>query len=440
MSIKPRFIISDLHLGEGQHSRHEDFDEQATENFVQFFTELSSLGGSRVIIYGDFIDFSQIQLDSKSTPPQKFLGATEAESTLRLQKAIAGHPDVFDALKKFLAIDGNELLLIPGNHDIDFAWNRVLKTLTRWIGATRKNFKFGMVYKEGGVFVTHGHQYSDDNQIDTPINFTFNRLNSCWGSYFVENFFNSLEDRYPLLDNARPTWKAALSAMLYDEVLVTGKFAAELLIFLKNFRIPLKDYVRTFIMGWQPKTRSMRHRDIDSFTDDFKVHVVRERLQELRGNPVFKREFDGVFQQLSETQWEQLFSRYSGIDYEIQDFLQNTESRPQSRGFFNRTDNYQEASKFIARHHEDTRVVVMGHTHDGMDAERFQMTDSTEEFSYFNSGTWTKSYNIPWWKLPGFETLVDPSGYSQNSSVIRCTGEDNDLEVIYFDRWQDALT
>ena len=440
MSIKPRFIISDLHLGEGQHSRHEDFDREATENFVQFLTELSSLGGARLIINGDFVDFPQIQLDSISTPPQKFLGTTESESTFRLQKAIAGHPGVFDALKHFLADKGNELVLIPGNHDVDFAWNRVLKTFTRRVGATRKNFKFGMVYKEGGMFVTHGHQYSDDNQLDTPINFTFNRLNSCWGNYFVEHFFNKLEDRYPLLDNARPTWKAALSALLYDEVLVTGQFAAELLIFLKNFRIPLKDYVRTFIMGWQPKTRSLRHRDVDSFTDDLQIHVVRERLQELRANPVFKREFNSVFQELSETQWEQLFSRYSGIDYELQDFLQNTESRPQSRGFFSRTDNYQEASKFIAHHHEGTRAVIMGHTHHGMDAKRFEMVDSAQEFSYFNSGTWTKSYTIPWWKLPDFESLADPSEYSQNSSIIRCVGEDDDLKVVYFDNWKDAVT
>ncbi len=440
MSVKPRFIISDLHLGEGLHSRHEDFDQEATEDFVQFLKELSSLGGARLIINGDLIDFPQIHLESKSAPPQKFLGTTESESTLRLQKAIAGHPEVFTALETFLDGHDNELVLIPGNHDIDFAWNRVLNTFTQRIGATHRNFKFGLVYKEGGLFVIHGHQYSDDNQIETPINFTFNRLNSCWGTYFVEHFFNSLEERYPLLDNARPMWKAALSALLCDDILVTGEFAAELLIFLKNFRIPLKDYVRTFIMGWQPKTRSLRHRDVESLTHDFKIHAVRERIQELCGNPDFKREFDKVFQDLSEMQWEQLFSRYNGSDYELQDFLQNIESRPQSRGFFHRTDNYQEASKLIARHHQDVRAVIMGHTHEGMDAERFTASNGTGEFSYFNSGTWTKSCDIPWWKLPSFESLVDPSEYTQNSSVLRCTGEDEKLDVSYFGTWKEAMS
>ena len=36
MNSKPRFIISDLHLGDG-HSVWEDFDVGCTENFVNFF-------------------------------------------------------------------------------------------------------------------------------------------------------------------------------------------------------------------------------------------------------------------------------------------------------------------------------------------------------------------------------------------------------------------
>ena len=85
---------------------------------------------------------------------------------------MAGHLDEFEALKNFLAQNGNELLLIPGNHDVDFCWNRVLKTFQQRISATDENFKFGMVYKEAGVYATHGHQYSDDNRIDVPVDFT----------------------------------------------------------------------------------------------------------------------------------------------------------------------------------------------------------------------------------------------------------------------------
>ncbi|PIE36253.1 hypothetical protein CSA56_00775 [candidate division KSB3 bacterium] len=437
--MKPRFIISDLHLGEGQQSQLEDFGEQASENFVQFFKEVSSLGGARVIINGDFIDFPQISLGTISEPPQKFLGTTEAESTLRLQKAIAAHPEEFDALQHFLDIKGNELLIIPGNHDVDFAWSRVLKTFMHRIGASRKNFKFGMVYKDDGVFVTHGHQYSDENRIDVPINFTFNRLNSCWGTYFVTHFFNKLEDRYPLLDNARPVWKTVLSAILFDEILVTGKFAAEFMLFLKNFRIPLNNYTRSAAMGWKPKTRLLRQGEVDRMLDDVKINALRERLQELRGNPKFQREFDSVFRELSETQWEQVFSPYSGADYEILDFVQNTESRPQSRGMFSNTDHYQQAASLIAQHHPDIRAVVMGHTHRAIKQKLLDVEGTKERVAYFNTGTWTKTYDTPWWKLPDLQTLIDPSEYTQNSGIVRYEGEGDDLQIAHFDTWQEAL-
>jgi len=439
VSVKPRFIISDLHLGEGQQNRLEDFDQQAAEQFVKFVDGVSKLGGVRLIINGDFIDFPQIILGTMSNPPQKFLGTTEPESVLRLQKAMAGHPDEFEALKNFLAEKGNELLVIPGNHDVDLAWNRVLGILMKRIGATPKNFKFGMVYKEEGVFVTHGHQYSDDNQIDVPINVTFNRLNSCWGTYFVEQFFNSVEERYPMLDNARPMWKTALSAMLYEDVLVTAKFAAELLIFLKNFRIPLKEYVQSSLFGLKPKTRTLRQMDMDAFTDGIRLNALRERLQELRGTPSFRREFDATLQHFSETQWEHIFARRSGVEYELLDLMQNTESRPQSRGFFSDTDNYQQAAKLIARHHPGTRYVVMGHTHTPIASKTFDSDGAAESFTYINTGTWTKTCDIPAWKLPKLQTLLDDSNYGQECGVVRCLGEDDSLDVTYFEHWEDAV-
>ncbi len=92
----------------------------------------------KVILNGDFIDFPQVIQGIKTTPPNRFLGTTEAESTLRLQKVIAGHAAEFNALKHFLTVKGNELLLISGNHDIDFAWNRVLFTFMQRIGAIQR--------------------------------------------------------------------------------------------------------------------------------------------------------------------------------------------------------------------------------------------------------------------------------------------------------------
>ncbi len=441
MATKPRFIISDLHLGAGHANRMEDFDEQASENFVTFFNAVSRLGGAKVVLNGDFIDFPQIPLDSISSPPLRFLGTTEAESTVRLQKVLAGHREECEAIKDFLSIQHNELLLIPGNHDIDFAWNRVLRTFMKHIGASSKNFKFGMVYKEGGVYVTHGHQYSDENQIDVPINFTFNRLNSCWGTHFVEQFFNTVEELYPLLDNARPMWKVALSAILHEELLVTAQFVGDFLIFLKNFRLPLKDFVRSSLLGWQPtKTRTLRQRDIDALTASIHIDALRQKIQELRENPEFRRGFDSVFEGLDNTQWEQVFVSHGNTEQELLGFVQNAESRPRSRALFSsKPDNYQQAAEYIARYHHGTRVVIMGHTHEPVQDKTLQVKDHEDTFLYYNTGTWTKTYRIPWWKLPGLDTLCEEEHYTPVFNVVRCTGEDEHLDVRYFEHWRDAV-
>ncbi|GAK58443.1 hypothetical protein U27_05417 [Candidatus Vecturithrix granuli] len=438
--MKPRFIISDLHLGDGRQSKLEDFDDQASENFIKFFEEISALGGVKIIINGDFIDFPQVQLGTMTTPPKRFLGTTEAESTLRLKKVIAGHPAEFNALKHFLTVKGNELLLIPGNHDVDFAWNRVLSTFMQRIGATSINFKFGMVYKEAGVYVTHGHQYSDDNQIDVPINFTFNRLNSCWGTHFVEHFFNQVEAQYHLLDNARPMWKVALSALLSEKILVTGRIAAEFLMFLKNFRMPLRDYMSSAIWGWRPKSRTLRPRDIETVTADIKLDTLREKIQERRENAEFRREFDIAFQELDDEQWERMLTSHGGTEYDMLKFVQSVESRPQSRSIFSQTDNYQQAARYIARYHKGTRAVIMGHTHKGMDAQLLEVEGTHEQFLYYNTGTWTRTYDIPWWKLPKLEKLLEPDLYQPMSGVIRCVGSWDNLSIKYVDHWNEALT
>lgn len=437
MSIKPRFIISDLHFGDGQ-STLEDFDATCTEQFVKFLGNVTVLGGAKLIINGDLIDFPQIPLAQKSPPPQPLLGTTEDESVERLQKSINGHPEEFAALQRFLAKPGNELVLIAGNHDIDFCWNRVLRLFRQRIGATDQNFHFGLVYKESGLFVTHGHQFSDDNRIDVPIELAYNRLNNCWGTVFVEQFFNRVEERYPLLDNARPTWKVALSAILHEELIVTAQFAATFLTFFKQFGMPLTEYVSSGLFGWKPKKRALRKRDVNAVLVHVPLDELRDRLQALRGNPKFKQEFDASFEMLEERQWTRLITPPENSAQSLRAQLQPEDTEIQSRDLFGHADNYQEAAKLIATHHPGVQVVVMGHTHTGLDAQALEQDAAA--CAYYNTGTWTRTYEIPWWQLPRIEKLANSRDFTSNSGVVRCTRERESFDVKYVESWDQALT
>jgi hypothetical protein len=274
-----------------------------------------------------------------------------------------------------------------------------------------------------------------------PIDFTFNRLNSCWGTLFVELFFNQVEERYPLLDNARPMWKVALSAILHEELLITGQFAANFLIFLKNFGMPLNEYLSTALFGWKPQARLrlVRRRDIGSLTETVHLAELRERLSALRDNPEFQQEFDAAFDDLNDQQWSHLISPSSATDQALTSFLQEIEPDSQTRALFSNTDNYQEAAKLIATHHPGTHVVVMGHTHVGMEAKTLKLDDRDGQIQYLNSGTWTKTYDIPWWQLPRVAKLENPALFTPSSGVVRCIGTSDNLEVRYFDSWQQAL-
>lgn len=434
MDNKPRFFMSDLHWGDGDVSR-EDFDASCAEQFVAFLNKIGSIGGAKLIINGDFIDFPQIPLDGeRSIPPNDFLGTTETESLYRLERAIAGHQNELEALRQFLSKPENELFLLAGNHDIDFCWQRVLKCLRQRIGATHRNFRFGMVYKEGGVYVTHGHQYSHENRIDVPIDFTFNRLNSCWGTLFVERFFNQVEDRYPMLDNIRPTWKVALSAILHDDIAITGQFAAEFLMFFTQFGMPLKEYASTALFGWKPKTRTIHPRTVGSLTDHLSFVQLRDQLQTRRRDAAFRREFDALLEHFYGSQGDVLRSLEHGISQEPLDMLQ--ESEPEtgtSRAFFAKTDNYQEAAKVITQYHPGIRLVIMGHTHRGQAAQALRSKHSQNgPCTYANTGTWTKHREIPWWQLPKFEDLANSLHIHPSSSVIQCSGADDYLEATYF--------
>ncbi|MEW6418638.1 MAG: metallophosphoesterase [Nitrospirota bacterium] len=229
-------IISDLHLSEGwdpvtkRLSRNEDFFFDLNfQRFLQHLAGRAERGGFyyKLIINGDFVDFLQFT----SVPEDETIGGeviTKRERQLGLGISVVktlwklnilmnGHWIFFHALKEFV-LRGNEVIIIPGNHDIEWMIPEVQERFKEKLSAdipedkktefiNRIQFVPWFYYDPYlSVFVEHGSQYDPLNSFDyflCPYR-KDGTLELPAGSFFVRYLFNRVEQYYPFADNMKP--------------------------------------------------------------------------------------------------------------------------------------------------------------------------------------------------------------------------------------------
>ncbi len=283
MSQNRNFLfVSDLHLSEGRYpdsgklSRNEDFFQD-----VPFARLVAFHAGKAVdsqspphyrdvpwmlVINGDVFDFLQVvslpkegaelaevkgvttyeALKELSTSEAKYgLGTRSPEIVWKLRQVAKGHPVFFQALAWFVAHEGNRLVLMKGNHDIELYWPEVqaafrdelVAAYGAWrtaVSQTHDNWPLpwhdglpealdraaldtavtfpAEYYLEPGLFYAeHGCQY---DPINCFTNFSDPRLMNKpdlielpSGSFFVRYFFNKVEEIHPFADNIKPIIK-----------------------------------------------------------------------------------------------------------------------------------------------------------------------------------------------------------------------------------------
>ena len=250
-------VMSDLHVGEGYlgwrraYSRGENFfEDEAFRNFLQHLAAEAKERGRplKLIINGDFLDFVRARSTPNDREREVFrryfrrLGLTnghdgfeigplegkyglkteEHKSVWKLHRICDGHPLIFEALAEFIA-HGNKLVLIKGNHDLEFYWPAVQTEFIKLLAAklpsynghyrsARERLKHlqqqvefcqRAYIIEDQIYIEHGHQY----QPMTKTERTLANDNELWlppGSIFNRYLVNSLERIVPLIANIRP--------------------------------------------------------------------------------------------------------------------------------------------------------------------------------------------------------------------------------------------
>jgi UDP-2,3-diacylglucosamine pyrophosphatase LpxH len=221
--------ISDLHISA---QVLDDFDAKIEHEFKRFISSLASeTEDIELVINGDFLDFVQAPpyegdfLESTALAEGCALCFSEDQSLEKLKAIYQAHPDVFTSLQGFLASrSGNQITILPGNHDADLFWTRVQSSLQQRIAArAAERFKIHLerVYRPPdfpGVWIEHGHQFDKINSFflgdeefwsasEPPIfvdNKKCRRLLECLGTRFMIRFLNRLDRDYPYVDNVKP--------------------------------------------------------------------------------------------------------------------------------------------------------------------------------------------------------------------------------------------
>jgi UDP-2,3-diacylglucosamine pyrophosphatase LpxH len=121
-------------------------------------------GPWRLLLNGDLFDFDHHADSMRERGP-------EAESVRLFGEIADEYPELFAALAEFLDA-GHEVVVLPGNHDLDFFFPAVRAALRERVAGhvcqpgalSRLTFNDWFYYEPGRIWVEHGQQYDPDTR------------------------------------------------------------------------------------------------------------------------------------------------------------------------------------------------------------------------------------------------------------------------------------
>ena len=209
------FIISDVHLTEPKSNLNIFHAEDSFEEFLAETIPSTTAGDqATLVVLGDFIDFVRLEPWPPADDRPRRVGATEAESVKKVDRAVSANERVFGALARF--VQSHRLVIVPGNHDADFFWKGVCDLVTKRLSAPTANVQCvpDWEIESNGLFMSHGHQFNYDNRFDASPPFVdyggVAHLERCWGTYFLESVYNLIHYFAPYVNMVHPTSHAVL--------------------------------------------------------------------------------------------------------------------------------------------------------------------------------------------------------------------------------------
>lgn len=253
-------VISDLHLAAGVNANgnydgtENFFSDVSFSRFLQYLMPREKEESKKIlVINGDFIDFLRVrnfpvsddefatwskvlssigivksadELKQSISKKEKEYGlkTNDYKSVYKLHICVYGHKEFFTQLALWI-YNGNQLVIVKGNHDLEWYWPAVQKYLCVCLSdllkenkttadgtlkdvASQVLFIDKALLIDGKVYIEHGHIYEHVTSVDGAATLNDNtELNLPFGSFFNRYLVNRLEIAYPFLDNVRPQQK-----------------------------------------------------------------------------------------------------------------------------------------------------------------------------------------------------------------------------------------
>ncbi len=209
---KPRFklVVSDFHLGKGPSWRDgsqnflEDFprDREFAEFLAFYRSGVFADAEVELILNGDILNLLQMDYYGVHTHL-----ITERATVRAVERIAEGHPEFFEALRRFASTPGHTVSYIVGNHDVGMLWPGARKAFCDACAATGAVYDVSSQFD--GVYVEHGQQYERFAGTDMKRPFITRGLpepvlNLPWGSLFVSVLLPEIKHERPHVDKVRP--------------------------------------------------------------------------------------------------------------------------------------------------------------------------------------------------------------------------------------------
>lgn len=249
--LRPRYklVVSDFHLGKGRYFRDgtqnilEDFvyDREFAEFLAYYRSGSYADAEVELILNGDILNLLQIDIWGVHTHLM-----TERSQSRAVEKIVQGHPEFFQALRKFAATPHHSISYVVGNHDIGMLWDGPRKVFSEACGTTVRFHD--IAYRFDGVHVEHGQQYERFSATDMRRPFITRGLpepvlNLPWGSLFVAVVLPRIKQQRPHVDKVRPFQTFLIWAIFHDAwwglktLIWMTRFFLETFFFKQRYRV-----------------------------------------------------------------------------------------------------------------------------------------------------------------------------------------------------------